>query len=226
MLSLKQDVWGSLSTSSSPGTVTQNTFVNRLERKQGSLKDLNIYQHVHQKQFNFSSIVPTITYCSLVWGTSSPSLMYELEHIRARAVKTIHRLPRDISDQDALKTTGWEPLSNQYKKKLLTLMYKVNSNITPDKITNLFSLANPYYNLRNSNHFVLPRFNLAIGRNSLRYRGPLVWELTPTTLKQSSSLKNFRNLLKQSRHRHFINNISFLKEACMASFKNQDYTYF
>ena len=50
--------------------------------------------------------------------------------------------------------------------------------------TNLFSLANPYYNPRNSNHFVLPRFNLAIGRNSLRYRGPLVWELTPTTLKR------------------------------------------
>ena len=141
-------------------------------------------------------------------------------------LKPSHRLPRDISDQDALETTGWEPLSNQYKKKLLTLMYKVNSNITPGKITNLFSLANPYYNLRNSNHFVLLRFNLTIGRNSLRYRGPLVWGLTPTTLKQSPSLKNFKNLLKQSRQRHFINNISFLKEACMTSFKNQDYTYF
>ena len=96
----------------------------------------------------FSSIVPTITSCSLVWGTSTPSLMNELEHIHARAAKTTHRLPRDISDQDALETTGWETLSNQYKKKLLTLMYKVNSNITPDKMTNLLSIANPHYNLR------------------------------------------------------------------------------
>ena len=86
-------------------------------------------------------------------------------------------------------------------------MYKVHSNITPDKITNLFSIANPQYNLRNSNHFVLPRFNLGIGRNSLRYRGPLAWELTPTSLKQSPSLKNFNNLLKQRRHRHFINTV-------------------
>jgi len=152
----------------------------------------------------FSSIVPTITYCRLVWGTSTPSLMNELEHIHARAAKLIHSLPRDISDQDALETTGWEPLSNQYKKKLLTLMYKVNCNITPDKITNLFSIANPYYNLRNSNHFVLHRFNLDIGRNSLRYRGPIAWELTPTALKQSTSLKNFKNLLKQRRHKFFI----------------------
>ena len=95
------------------------------------------------------------------------------EHIHARVAKTIYRLPRNISDQDALEITRWEPLSNQYKKKLFILMYKVNGNITPDKIANLFSVANPHYNLRNSNHFVLPRYNLDIGRNSLRYRGPL-----------------------------------------------------
>lgn len=88
----------------------------------------------------FSSIVPTITYCSLVWGTSTPSLMFELEHIHARAAKIIHRLPWDISDQDALEATRLEPLSNQYKKKLLILMYKVNCNITTDKTTNLFSI--------------------------------------------------------------------------------------
>ena len=41
----------------------------------------------------FSSIVPTIIYCSLVWGTSTPSLMNKLEHIHARGAKTIHRLP-------------------------------------------------------------------------------------------------------------------------------------
>ena len=125
-------------------------------KKVGQLKRFKYLSTRTLETIYFSSIVPTITYCSLVWGTSSPSLMYELEHIHARAAKTIHRLPRDISDQDALETTGWEPLTNQYKKKLLTLMYKVNSNITPDKITNLFRLANSYYNLRNSNHFVLP----------------------------------------------------------------------
>ena len=152
--------------------------------------------------------------------------MNELEHIHVRAAKIIHRLPRGISDQDALETAGWESLSNHYKKKLLTLMYKVNGNITPDKITNLFSNANLHYNLRNSNSFVLPRFNLDIGRTSLRYRGPLAWDLTPTSLKQSPSLKNFKNLLKQRRHKNFINNISILKEACTVSHKNQNFIYF
>ena len=33
----------------------------------------------------FSSIVPSISYCSSVWGTSTPPLMNDLEHIHARA---------------------------------------------------------------------------------------------------------------------------------------------
>ena len=115
----------------------------------------------------------------------------------------------------------WEPLSNQYKKKLLILIYKVNRDITPDKIANLFSIANQQHNnLRNSNHFVLPRYNFDIGR------GPLAWQLTPTSLKHSHSLKNFKNLLKERRHKNFINDLNFLKETCMVSHKNQDFKYF
>ena len=58
----------------------------------------------------FSSIAPTVTYCSLVWGTGTPSLMNELDLIHSRAAKIIHRLPWDISDQEALENTRWEPL--------------------------------------------------------------------------------------------------------------------
>ena len=162
--------------------------------------------------------------CSFLWAIGRYCV--PMSNIHARAAKFTHNLPWDISDLDALETTGWEPLSTQYKKKLLTLMYKVNCRITSDKITNLFSIANPHYNLRNSNHFALPRFNLDTGRNSIRYRGPIAWATTPTCLKHATSLKNFKKLLKQRRHKLFIKNISFGKEACMVSHKDQDFTYF
>ena len=74
-------------------------------------------------------------------------------------------------------------------------MYKVNSNITPDKMTNLSSIANRHNNLRNSNRFVLSRYNVDIGRNSLRCIGPLAWEQTPTlnspTPSSSRHLRTF-----------------------------------
>ena len=206
-------------TPSSLGIVTWSTSAILLERKSSSFKRFKYVPTTTLGKNYFSSIVPTITYCSLVWGTSSPSLMTELEHIHARASKTFHRLSWDISVQEALESTRWEPLSNQYRKKLITLMYKVNSNTTPAKITNLFSITHPRYYLRN-------RYNLDIARNSLRYRGPLVWEPNSNIFQRVHSLKNFKNRLKQSHHKIFINNLSFLKEACMISHKNQDFKYF
>ena len=40
----------------------------------------------------FTSIYPTVTSWNSVWGTSSPTLLHEVEHIHARAAKIIYRL--------------------------------------------------------------------------------------------------------------------------------------
>ena len=53
----------------------------------------------------FTSIIPTVTYCNLVWGTCSPTLLHEVEHIHTRAAKVICRLS-DTSNQEAITITG------------------------------------------------------------------------------------------------------------------------
>ena len=53
----------------------------------------------------FTSIIPTVTYCNLVWGTCSPTLLHEVEHIHTRAAKIICRLS-DTSNQEAITITG------------------------------------------------------------------------------------------------------------------------
>ena len=62
------------------------------------------------------NIVPTVRYYSLVWGTCSPTLVNEIDHMHVRATKMIFRLPDDISDQDALTSINWKPISDLYKK--------------------------------------------------------------------------------------------------------------
>ena len=130
----------------------------------------------------FTSIVPTVTYCNLVWGTSSSSLMNELEHAHARAAKIIHRLPWKTPDQDVLTATGWEPLRNFYTKNVLKLMYKVQYNLTSDKIIGLFSpkTSSRAYNLRNTSSFISPRFNFGYRENHPKIQGPIGME--PTTI--------------------------------------------
>ena len=196
-------------------------------KKINQLKRLKYLPKNTLETIYFTSIVPSVTYCNLVWGTCLPSLMNELEHLHARAAKIIHRLPCSLSDQDALLATGWEPLDNLYKKKLLTLMYKVHHNLALDRITSLFSPnINPKHSLRNKSTYVIPRFNLEIGRTALRYRGPLAWNSLPATLKQAPSVNNFKCKLKQSKYGTMLDSLSFLKEACLISHKSSDFKYY
>ena len=78
-----------------------------------------------------------------------------------------------MSNQEAIAIAGWESINSMYKRKLLTSLYQGYKSELPDNIIRLFSSSNCCYNLRNSIKFEVLRFNLEVGRNSLRYRGAL-----------------------------------------------------
>ena len=72
--------------------------VNQLKRLKYLTKDI-------LQTICFTSIVPTVTYCNLVWGICTPSLLNEIEHIHVRAAKIIHRLSDIVTDQETLTLT-------------------------------------------------------------------------------------------------------------------------
>ena len=113
-----------------------------------------------------------------------------MEHIHARAANIIYRLS-DVTNQEAITIAGWESINSMYKRKLLTFMYQVYKSELPDSIIRLFGSSNCCYDLRNSIKFEVPRFNLEVDRNSLRYRGALFSNSIPDNLKRAPSLKNF-----------------------------------
>ena len=93
----------------------------------------------------------------------------------------------------------WESIISMYKSKLMTFMYQVYKSELRDNIIRLFSSSNCCYDLRNSIKFEVPRFNLEVGRISLRYRGALFWNSIPDNLKRAPSLNIFKKLLKKNR---------------------------
>ena len=60
-----------------------------------------------------------------------------------------------------------------------------------------FCSSNFCYDLRNSVKFEVPRFNLEVGRNSLRYRGALFWNSIPDNLKRAPSLNVSKKMKQQ-----------------------------
>ena len=71
--------------------------------KVGQLRRMSYLPIKVKEEIYFKTIISTVTYGIIVWGTCSPSLMKDIERIHARAVKTIHRLPKHISGEDALE---------------------------------------------------------------------------------------------------------------------------
>ena len=70
-----------------------------------------------KERIYFKPIISTNTYGIIVWGTCSPSLMTDIERIHARAAKIIHRLPKHISNEDALEAEKWDKIEYILQKK-------------------------------------------------------------------------------------------------------------
>eukprot|EP00112_Aurelia_sp_Birch-Aquarium-sp1_P012390 Seg2606.2 transcript_id=Seg2606.2/GoldUCD/mRNA.D3Y31 product="hypothetical protein" protein_id=Seg2606.2/GoldUCD/D3Y31 len=78
-----------------------------------------------QEETYFKTVIAAVTYGIAVWGTCSQALISQLERIQARAAKLIHKLPKNISDEEALSHVNWDRLDYIYKRRILAIMHKV-----------------------------------------------------------------------------------------------------
>ena len=77
---------------------------------------------------------------------------------------------------------------------------------------------------RDSHKFEIPRCSKEIGRISIRYKGPLLWNNIPLELRKVDNLETFKILIK--REKKPIKSISFLKEASVIRNKHPDFMYY
>ena len=105
-------------------------------------------------------------------------------------------------------------------------MYQVYNDTLPEQLTSLLGIRNTVnkYKLRRMNDFSLIRYNSELGRNSVRYRGPMVWNAIPKVIRDASSLQLFKGKLKNASRS--LDQIQFEKEACLINSKNPDFLYF
>ena len=71
---------------------------------------------------------------------------------------------------------------------------------------------------------IIPRPNSEVGRNTLRYRGPVIWNFVNKIAKVPESLASFKNTIRKSHVE--LNAFSFNKEAAVITKKCKDFIYF
>ena len=143
----------------------------------------------------YKTVIPCITYHIAIWGNCSPVLFDKVENIHARAATVTHKLPSEFPNERSLSMANWEPLSYIYKKRILSVMHQIYYDNTQSDIKNLFvKKEQNSYDTQKKFQFEVQRYKSETGRNSLRYRGPLIWNSVSNELKNITTFKcNLKN---------------------------------
>jgi len=82
-------------------------------------------------------------------------------------------------------------------KVMLTKVFKTKSDQNADFMREVFPLRNNSYNLRYNNEFLQPKVKtVSYGMETIRVRGPQLWQTLPSHIKSSTSLKDFKRKIR------------------------------
>ena len=80
---------------------------------------------------------------------------------------------------------------------LMTEMYKTRNGLNPSFMQEIFCDNTTHYNLRNNNEFFQPRVrSVNNGTESVRFKGPQLWQMLPPTIRNSQSLCQFKTKIQ------------------------------
>ena len=135
-------------------------------------------------------------YCPLVWMCHSRVLNNKINRLHERALRVVYK-NSDMTFQELLKRDDSFTIHDRNLQKLALEMYKVKHNLSPLPMQELFQQVKNSQNLRNNKDFEVPKVRTVNnGIETIRYRGPITWDLVPDNIKQSNSLSEFKGKIK------------------------------
>jgi len=147
----------------------------------------------------FKTVLPSVLYGIVIWGSCSPTLMEDIERAHIRATKLIYKLPKDTNANEFTKLKGWYPISYYYTKRLLVETYKAYHGSNIKVLNNLIKKKNTSYNLRKTMNIELPSPRTEIGRLSFRHRAALAWNALPDSIRTVLAWNHSKSNLKTIR---------------------------
>ena len=91
------------------------------------------------RQLYYSFLYPYLTYCSIIWGLASASILWPLFRLQKRTIRIICNIKRRESTQIALKKLRIMRLPEIHIFAVLIFMYKYRNGILPTTFNNFYS---------------------------------------------------------------------------------------
>ena len=135
-------------------------------------------------------------YCPLIWMFHSRTLNNKINNLHTRALRIVYK-NANLSFEELLKLDNSFSIHHRNLQKLATEMYKIKHKISPVLVQELFPNYENIHNLRNEKSWETTNIRtVGFGTETFLYRGQLTWHLLPDSIKNSNSLNEFKNKIK------------------------------
>jgi len=148
----------------------------------------------------YALIYPHLTYCVIIWGSASKTVLNKLFVLQKRALRIIegcnwrcHTIPLFLKHY-LLK------LEDIYIVSCILFAYKFKYQMLPQVCNSLMMLninVNPRYEIRSVNDFLVQTSRTTLREKCISVRGPMYWNAVPLEIKSLSTVSNFKAKLYQ-----------------------------
>ena len=149
----------------------------------------------------YTFVYPYLTYCNHIWGNIYQSNLKHLCVLQNKIVRIIAGVKPRESTGPLYDSLGIMKLTDLNKYLIARFMFRYCTNMVP-KLFSSYFLRNynvSSYDLRSANCFHLPLVATDLGKNGIRYRGPIVFnKLLIDGIDCTVSEAVFVNQLKRS----------------------------
>ena len=138
-------------------------------------------------------------YAPLIWMFANKCSIDKILKIHKRTLQIVDDV-YDESYENLFNRSGDISLHQKHLLYLAIEVCKSLAKLNPGFMWNFFERNHTPYNLRRGDLLLLPPAkSIRYGVNSLAFRGSLLWNNLPPQVKESQSLEEFKNRIKNLR---------------------------
>ena len=142
-----------------------------------------------------SFIEAQFKYCPLTWMFHSRLTNNKVNRLHERALRLVYNDYTSSFEAFLSKDRSFS-IHHQNIQSLAIEIYKVVNNVSTGDFKNFLQLSESN-SLRSQNHLVIPQVNTVLkGKNSIRYFGPVIWNLIPHEIRNLKTLNEFKEKIK------------------------------
>ena len=173
-------------------------ILKKANQKVHVLARITPYMSIPKRRLLMNSFfISQFNYCPLVWMCHSRLMNNKINRLHEKCLRIVYS-DKTSSFEELLEKDEYLTIYTINLQVLVTEIFKVYRNLSPNIVAEIFRGRRNNYNLRHSWFFSIPYVKTVYhGSESLSNLAPRIWDLIPSTLKELDDVNSFKTQIKK-----------------------------